>query len=433
MSSIERLKGFKDYYPEDQEVREHIFEIMRKTAKIYGFLPIDYPSIEFLRMYQIKSGDELVSQTYSFRDKGDREVTLIPEATPSTVRLLLAKKDIPKPVKWYNIPKLWRYEEPQSGRNREHFQFNCDFFGEPTDQADVEIIALACQTLDELGLKGLYEVRLNERKLMVKILLMFGANEPQKCLQIIDRINKETRENTIDKLKAQGIVSDQIDSLMNFLSSSYRLEDAKTLPIAGINSLEEMGYLITLMEKLRTYGFENIVFNPSTVRGLSYYTGIVFEGFDRNGNLRSIFGGGRYDNLTSLLGGESVPAVGFGMGDAVLEKLLIENDLWKINRMNRSYFVIGKGDNGRIIAGNVANLLRKNHVITELDLTGKSIAKSVGRASSKGFSMVVIVGDEEAHKKCVQLKELETGIQQELSIEQLMEYTMRDTQSINLS
>jgi Histidyl-tRNA synthetase len=280
MSTIEKLRGFKDYYPEDQEIRERIFGVMRSTARIYGFLPVDYPSIEYLKLYQIKSGDELVSQTYSFQDKGERDVTLIPEATPSTVRLLLARKEMPRPVKWYNIPKLWRYEEPQSGRNREHSQFNCDFFGEPKWQADVEVISLACRTLDELGLRGLYEVRLNERVLMEKILRSYGSKDIQKSMQIIDRIHKEAESITIENLKVQGISENKIHDLMNFLTSSYSLSSIDNAPIEGIAEYEEMKYLKKLMRRLQDFGFEDVIFNPSTVRGLSYYTGIVFEGFE---------------------------------------------------------------------------------------------------------------------------------------------------------
>ncbi len=425
MSTIEKLKGFKDYYPEDQEVREKIFDVMRNTARTYGFLPVDYPSIEYLKMYQIKSGDELVSQTYNFKDKGNRDVTLIPEATPSTVRLLLARKDMQRPVKWYNIPKLWRYEEPQSGRNREHFQFNCDFFGEPQRQADIEVIALACQTLNELGLKGLYEVRLNERALMEKILSSSGSKDTQKSLQIIDRIHKEDESTTIERLKEQGIPDEKLYDLMKFLTSSYDLESFKNIPVDGIENFEEMKYVKTLMEKLKSFGFKDVVFHPSTVRGLAYYTGIVFEGFDKEGQFRSIFGGGRYDNLTVLFGGEQIPAVGFGMGDAVLEKMLIANGLWKRKNEELACFVIGKGVQGQTVAENVANILRTNHVITELDLSGKSIARSIGRASSRGYKVAIIVGDEEAGKGVVQLKNLSSGDQKEIAPENLLDHLSR--------
>ncbi len=155
---IERIKGFRDHYPEDMEIRYSVFTRITNVAENFGYQRIDFPSLEYLEMYKQKSGSELVSQTFSFTDKGGREVTMIPEATPSTVRLLTARKDIPRPVRWYSLPKVWRYEEPQEGRFREHYQFNADMFGLDSAEADSEIIGLAAQILDELGLSGKYQI-----------------------------------------------------------------------------------------------------------------------------------------------------------------------------------------------------------------------------------------------------------------------------------
>lgn len=425
MPDIEKLRGFRDYYPDDEMIREELFQKMREVAKAYGFQPIDYPSLEYLKMFQIKSGDELVSQTYNFKDKGEREITLIPEATPSTVRMLIQKKEISRPVKWYNIPKLWRYEEPQSGRNREHYQFNCDFFGEPTEQGDLEVISVACQLLDSIGLKGKYEVRLNERKLMEHILSHYGAIDPVGCLPIIDRLRKEDRSITEERLLEKGIEGKNLKELMEFLLGRYSLVSIQAERFKKFYENKEFLYIVKLMTRLKENGLEDVVFDPGTVRGLSYYTGIVFEGFDKSGKFRSIFGGGRYDNLSSLFGGQEIPAVGFGMGDAVIENIMRDHGLWKPNEQGGRYYIIGKGKSGTELSYRVASQLRKRNIITELDVSDRNISKTIAKAVSRNFSIALIIGEREALENKLKLKDLRTKKQEEFSVEEFLK-TIKD-------
>ncbi|MHB1439522.1 MAG: histidine--tRNA ligase [Cuniculiplasma sp.] len=424
MSKIEKLRGFKDYYPEDMEKREWIFQNMRKIAKNFGFQPIDYPSLEFLEMYRLKSGDELVNQTYSFTDKGNREITLIPEATPSTMRMLVARKDLLKPIKWYNIPKLWRYEEPQSGRNREHYQFNADYFGESGVFVNSEIISLACEVLNSMGLKNLYVVRVNHRKLMEAILERIGSIDVASDLSIIDHFRKESVEEISGKLEEHGIKGQKLKNLVSLLSKSYRAEEMEeSLSLIDRDLLNESGYkeLRETLNQLKDNGYENIVYDPATVRGLSYYTGIVFEGFDREGKFRSIFGGGRYDGLSELFQGPPIPAIGFGMGDAVLENILRENNCWESVNKDKTYFIIGIGMEGKKVANHILYDLRRKGRKVSMDYSDRNLTNSIKHASSMGFQYIILVGEKEMRNKSITLRDLASGEQKIIGMDNLGE------------
>jgi histidyl-tRNA synthetase len=423
MEKFERLKGFKDYYPEDMEVREQIFFEMRQTARLFGFKPIDYPSLEMLDIYRVKSGDELISQTYNFIDKGDREITLIPEATPSTMRMLVARKDLGKPVKWYNIPKLWRYEEPQSGRNREHYQFNVDYFGEKGPHVDAEVISLGIQTLYNLGLEGKFEVRINNRILMERILLYMGSKEVRKAMSIIDRVKKESEEDVLQQLEENGIKKENLMNFMSFLKRKYNFSELNDIistidpSILESDSFKEMS---ETMEILIRNDFKDIVYDPSTVRGLSYYTGIVFEGFDKEGKYRSIFGGGRYDNLSQLFKGPEIFAVGFGMGDAVLENLMKSQNLWTNKNSKESYYIIGMGEKGYLEGEKLAFKLRKKGKVACLDHSPRNISNSLKHGANLMFQKAIIIGDREIENKIVTIKDLRSGEQKNIPTNELL-------------
>lgn len=415
---IDRLKGFRDFYPEDMEIRENIFSTMRERARVFGFRPIDYPSLELLEMFRLKSGDEILSQTYSFRDRGDREITLIPEATPSTVRMLVARKDLPRPVRWYNIPKLWRYEEPQSGRTREHVQMNADIFGDDSAVADADIIGLACSILNSLGLESRYEVRINERKIMEYILTESGSRNILSDMAVIDRFHKSDKEEIVSKLSANGMGSENAERMYDFLGRKYKI-NAIEEGIGEFFNFSDFREKIQRLERtgeiLVDNGFGDVVFNPSTVRGLAYYTGIVFEGFDIQGKFRSIFGGGRYDNLSSLFSGIEIPAVGFGMGDAVLENLMRDLDLWKQKSKVRRYYIIGIGDAGNLAAVKMAFSLRDRGIQAVAHTGGKNLSNAMKTASSLNFTHAVIIGSKEIEEKTCTVRDLASGEQKNVN------------------
>ncbi|MCL4421426.1 MAG: histidine--tRNA ligase [Candidatus Thermoplasmatota archaeon] len=421
---FEHLKGFRDIFPEDAQVRLELFSKMEDVASRFGFAPIEYPSVEPLDLFRIKSGDELVKQTFSFKDKGDREVTLIPEATPSTVRLLTSRKEISRPVRWYSMPKLWRYEEPQSGRLREHVQFNADIFGSDSIYADAEIIGLATKILDGLGLKEEYEIRLNDRNLMNNILGNIGISNTPAALSIIDHYGKVDNDTLLSEMSDQGIDDEQAESvikllgnnlnppdLMDFLSSLIFMDD-KT--VENVNRLEDT---YTLLKK---YTDARIVVSLSTVRGLGYYTGIVFEGFDRKGELRAIFGGGRYDNLSKLLSEQSIPAVGFGMGDAVLEILLKRTNRWKTEPKRKKYAVCCSTKKLTDRCIDLALKLRDFGASAISDLNNRSLSAQLKNASSNNCDYAVIIGEGDIKSGKVTLRTLRTGEQSQISMEELV-------------
>ena len=298
------LSGFRDFYPADCAFRNAIFAKWRDVAHRYGFVEYDGPPLEPLDLFTKKSGQEIVGQLYNFKDKGDREIALRPEMTPTLARLVTARhRDFKKPLKWFSIPQVFRYERQQRGRLREHYQFNCDIIGEAGLEADIELIALVIDTLRAFGLTEKdFVVRLSDRQFWTDFMTSKGIPEDQRYafLQAIDKSEREPREKTAEKL---GPLSGEVFSILDNGAPSARLDMVET--------------------GLRHRGLHDYVKRDFTiVRGLAYYTGVVFEVFDRAGEFRAIAAGGRYDTLLKNLGDVDLPALGFGMGDVVLGEML---------------------------------------------------------------------------------------------------------------
>jgi histidyl-tRNA synthetase len=314
---MDRLPGFRDFYPEplpqpdlwSADARQYIFGKWRATAHRYGFREYDGPPLEALELFTTKSGDEIVGQLYNFRDKGDREVSLRPEMTPTLARMIAAhERSYKKPIKWFALPQLFRYERQQKGRLREHFQFNADIIGESDPAADAELIALLIDTLRALGLTAKdFVIRLSSRNAWHDYFVQHGG-QPEKeydFFQAVDKLEREPPEVNEARLQALGFSLGQVRA---------RIEEGK--PTAELQ---------TILDNLAAHGLGDFVkVDYGVIRGLAYYTGIVFEAFDRQGEFRAIAGGGRYDNLLKLISGGKVnlPALGFGMGDVVLLELL---------------------------------------------------------------------------------------------------------------
>lgn len=411
---FEKLKGFREFYPDDMQVRENIFQIMKDTCKIFGFNQIEYPSLENVEMYIEKSGEEIVKQLYSFVDKGGREVTLIPEATPTTVRMASSRKDLRKPIKWFSLPKLWRYEEPQSGRTREHVQLNVDIFGDPSPGADAQVIDLAAEILNRLGLQNRFEIRINHRKVMENIILSFGDLDVKKILTITDRFHKESRDDFSLKLSKNGMKDEDINTYIEFLSRKVIASEFNQLMdefFSNKITTNELGKLSEVLEILESLKIKDVYFDPSTVRGLSYYTGTVFEGFDKEGSFRSIFGGGRYDNLASVIGGSSLEAVGFGMGDAVVENLMKKFDLWKPIKKGKFIYVALSGMENLVYASDIIKFLRDKGIKVEYNTRERSISASLREASILGCDYAVIIGKKERENESITVKDMVSGSQ----------------------
>jgi histidyl-tRNA synthetase len=314
---MERLPGFRDFYPEplpqadlwSADARQYIFDKWRGTARRYGFREYDGPPLESLELFTTKSGEEIVGQLYNFTDKGGREVSLRPEMTPTLARMVAAaERSYKKPLKWFALPQLFRYERQQKGRLREHFQLNADILGEKDPGADAELIALLIDTLRSLGLTEKdFVIRLSSRNAWQDFFRHHNGDTAHEYAfyQIIDKLEREAPEQSDEKLKRAGLSLREVSA---FIEQGQPTEE-----------------LQAILENITARGLNDYVtVDYHVIRGLAYYTGVVFEAFDRQGEFRAIAGGGRYDNLVKLISGGKVdvPALGFGMGDVVLLELL---------------------------------------------------------------------------------------------------------------
>jgi histidyl-tRNA synthetase len=319
---MERLPGFRDFYPEplpnpdvwSADARQYLFDQWRAVARRYGFREYDGPPLEPLELFTLKSGEEIVGQLYNFADKGGRAVALRPEMTPTLARMIAAhERNYKKPVKWFAIPQLFRYERQQKGRLREHFQFNADLFGESDPGAEAELIALLIDSLRVLGLgSGDFVIRLSSRNAWQDFFrARCSAVEKEYAFyQVVDKIERESPEQSRAKLEAMGISLDEVTAFIETGQPTEELDGIlQNLSARGLGDFVKVDYHV--------------------IRGLAYYTGVVFEAFDRKGEFRAIAGGGRYDNLVKLISGGKLdlPALGFGMGDVVLTELLRSRQL----------------------------------------------------------------------------------------------------------
>jgi len=337
------LPGFRDFYPKELAEREYLFRAWREVARRFGFEQYDGPPLEPLDLYTKKSGEEIVGQLYTFTDKGGREVALRPEMTPTFARMVSARANsLRKPVRWFSIPQLFRYERQQKGRLREHFQLNVDIVGETDVAADAELLAVALEVMRFCGL-GSNDVvaRVSDRRLLVALLHAWGVRDEAvpEAYAAIDKIDRDPRQKLIERLGAAGVPGDMAAMVLDAVAASDMKALAATqghIPAVRVG-LERVEQYLSLMD---AHGLRDwVVFDLSIVRGLAYYTGIVFELFDRKEEFRAICGGGRYDSLLKELGDVDLPALGFGMGDVVLGELLRARGLMPSELYTPDFFV----------------------------------------------------------------------------------------------
>jgi histidyl-tRNA synthetase len=382
---MQPLPGFRDFLPADCATRNYIFAHWREVARRYGFVEWDGPVLEPTELYKKKSGPEIVDQLFNFTDKGEREVALRPELTPTLARVVAAHdREFKKPLKWFSIGQFFRYEKQQRGRLREHFQLNCDIIGEAGLAADIELVALAVDLLRGFGFAEKdFVVRISDREFWTDFLRQGGVPEGrwQEVLQAIDKSEREPREKTGEKL---GNLAEPVLKILREGGESAKLEQ--------------------LVTGLRARGLAEFVeVDVRIVRGLAYYTGIVFEVFDRAGKLRAITGGGRYDNLIAQLsdGAASLPALGFAMGDVVLGEMIRENPLAreKMESAARAeqkidiYVVIAKEER-RAAALAQVQMLREQGFRVDYPLAPAKIGKQFQTAEQLGARIAILFGDE---------------------------------------
>ncbi len=330
--STQPYKGARDFYPEDKRLQKYMFNTIRRVLERYGYEEYDAPILEPLALYLAKTGDEIVTeQTYTFEDRGGRRVAIRPEMTPTVSRMVAAKRqELGYPLRWYSIPNLWRYERPQRGRLREHWQLNVDIFGIEDMLAELELIQIADNIFKSFGAThDMYTIRVNSRKLMDFIMEEYlQLSEVQiHTMKLIDRMHKIDHADFMAELDAICTPTQREHGVSNKLIGLLRTKQLHHLPevIREHQSAKELKKLIDMLDDARV---PNVVFDITIMRGFDYYTGIVFEIFDtRDDNNRSMMGGGRYDGLVGLFGVEPVPTVGFGFGDVTLQNFLEGHDL----------------------------------------------------------------------------------------------------------
>lgn len=423
------LPGFRDVYPADAAVRRHLVAGWRKVAHRYGFEEYDGPPLETLELYVAKSGEEIVGQLYNFEDKGERKVAMRPEMTPTLARMVASKgPSLRKPIKWFAIPQLFRYERQQKGRLREHWQFNMDILGEADVAADAELLAAAIDTLRVFGLTaGDFRARFSDRRLMAAILRQLGVPEATipAVYAVIDKWERQPHEVSLQKLLDLG------------MSQSAMEELVLALQIHSIGELDEfrhsqkwdspeikatLGELRRYARILGDYGLADYLYLDLTiVRGLAYYTGIVFELFDSKGELRAICGGGRYDRLVETLGGAPLPALGFGMGDVVLGELLKQRGLLPEYKRTVDYYVIQVSDEVAPVALSLTHALREQGHSVDRSFTQQGVGKQLKAAVSAGAAKALIVGPDEVFgTQEVVVRDLATGDEQRQSLAELL-------------
>lgn len=419
-----RLPGFRDFTPEALAEREHVFKSWRSVARRYGFREYDGPPLEPLELYREKSGDEIVGQLYAFVDKGGREVSLRPEMTPSLARMLAGRsRAMAKPIRWFSIPQLFRYERQQRGRLREHFQWNVDILGEAGTGADAEVLAVACDALRTLGLgPDDFMARISDRRLLSAILHALGvpADRISATYADIDKYERVGADATRARLReSAGLAPRAADSLLEIL-------DAPGLDVVE-ELLGERDAVAASLAELRRYqadlaamGLEPFLrFDLRIVRGLAYYTGIVFELFDRRGEMRAICGGGRYDRLLERVGGEPLAAVGFGMGDVVLTELLRDRALLPEGSPAMDWFIVSVTPAQRLLGREIAHALREAGCTVAYALEQRPVRKQLAMAARQGAREVILLGPEETARGVAVIRDMGQGSQREVSLADL--------------
>lgn len=420
------LPGFRDFYPDDITLRNHILGTWRTVATRYGFEEYDGPPLEPLDLYTQKSGAELVGQLYHFRDRGDREVALRPEMTPTLARMVAARAPaLKKPIRWFSMPQLFRYERQQRGRLREHFQLNMDLIGEPGPLADAEIIAAAVDVTRALGF-GPQDVRarVSDRRVIRALLASAGLPEASvgAAFAAIDKIGREARTKLRDWLIEDGkLAPDVADRVLT--AGEIRGLDAACAALADVPEGRELAQpLVECVGALRAMGLGDFVeVDLSIVRGLAYYTGIVFELFDARQSLRAICGGGRYDGLLEVLGGTDLPAVGFGMGDVVLGELLKDTGRLPSAPASIDVFLVAvtAADLEGILA--MAHELRDRGMRVEFALHEQSVGKQLKLAAARRATWAIVIGPDERQMGGAVLRNLASGTEERLVMHALRE------------
>lgn len=422
MASFQTVKGFRDFYPEDCALRNYVFDVWRRVAGRYGFFEYEAPVVETTDLYRKKSGDEITNQLFCFKDKKGRDISLRPEVTPSLARMATARqRHYGKPMKWFQIGSCFRYEEPQKGRTREFNQFNADILGDASPASDAELIALAIDVMREFGMKkDDFVIRLSDRRLWSHFLeeQKVEADKSPLFLQIIDKMEKVPEAVTTEKLAGIGVSLSEVKAFIDSASESHTV-------------------FAPLRENLTARGlWEFVKIDPGIVRGLAYYTGTVFEVFDLKHGLRAVAGGGRYDNLCGLLGGNEMPCTGFAMGDVVLGEMLKQTPGaqfsitdYLLKAFSLDAYIIIADETARSHALAAVQELRRAGIRTDYPFGAPKVGKQFQSAEERKARYAVIFGSE---FPTVKIKNLIARTESSVSSGQLVEELLKMLQAPEL-
>jgi len=404
-------RGTRDFYPEDLRLRSWLFGHFREVAHRFGFEEVDAPVVEHAELYQRKAGEEIVDQLYHFQ-LHDRHLALRPELTPSLARMVMARQGALRlPLRWFAIPQCWRYERMTRGRRREHYQWNMDVWGEPDVTAEAELIAALFAATDALGLeRGDVRLRVNHRRLLEEAVRRIDSRDEvfQRVCVVLDKLDKIGPDGVVEQLTGAeiGLSRSAAGELVAGLAARS-LDDAARLSGADSPALAELRRLLELLD---AYGLaDRVDYDASVVRGLAYYTGIVFEARDARGELRAVAGGGRYDRLLESLGGRPLPAVGFGFGDAVIGELLHERGKLPALPRRLDAVVYPLTEAERPAAIRVAKALRARGEAVELVLGTVKPKRALADADRAGAVRIYLVGPDERARGVAKVRELATG------------------------
>jgi histidyl-tRNA synthetase len=416
--SKEPYKGVRDFYPEDALVQNYIKSVMADVVEHFGYEQYDASVLEPLDLYKNKTSEEIVNeQVYSFVDRGDREVALRPEMTPTVARMVAARRrELAFPLRLYSIPNVFRYEKPQRGRLREHWQLNCDLFGVSHVMGDVETILVAYEIMRAFGAQDkLFSIRVNHRGIIPELIeriahdagMTFPAEKHTSLIRLMDR--KEKMSPAAYGAAMTELLGEQLGSVM---VASYTPQGVRKL----LQEIPSGTHLFSLLETLEARGITNVVHDPYLMRGFDYYTGMIFEVFDTSGkNNRSLFGGGRYDNLLDLFGVDPVPTVGFGMGDVTIRDFLETHGLLPPYIPSTVLYVAVTDEAHFAHASLLAKKLRTRDITVAVDYSGKKLKDQIKTAVKQHVPFLVTVGEREIAEGAYTLKHLYSGASLQVS------------------
>ncbi|ASI99316.1 histidine--tRNA ligase [Thermococcus celer] len=425
---LEKVKGTRDLLPEEMEKRRWVFERIREVFERYNFHEVLTPTFEYTTLFQLRSGEEVVEQLYAFDDKGKRNISLRPDMTSSVARLYVNSfQNAPKPVKWYYIANMFRYEEPQSGRYREFWQAGVELLGSGSVEADAEVIALFVESYLATGLKD-FTVNVGDRVLLDEFARMLGVEDDVGLMRLIDKKDKLSREEFTAALRDFGLDDDGVEKVLSLIGIKGKPDDV--LPKAeelftGKKAEEEIRRLYDLTDLLEAYGVrEKVLIDLGIARGFDYYTSIVFEAIAPNDlGIGSVGGGGRYDNLIEVFGGKPTPATGFAIGIERLIPILEWKGLIPEPKLRPEVYVIpiGKEQELRKAAIRVVSSFRRAGIKADHELTGRKLRKALDYAGRLGVPYVVLIGKRDLAEGKVTVRDMESGEQRSVELDKVVE------------